>query len=182
MAKDSCVIDLPVEEMTCLKTIAQSPWFSVRAEGAFEWLDKKSIRTSTIAIRSSEIVLISCKDIQLPGNHEAFRLGIEKARYTAQGASGIPDTAGSGEWLSRIGLLPKPLNIQLGWNYYDYEIRSRDSARIFAVSVPDTLIVTGTEGRLLVTQHEAPMWLALTADAGRIDEAVGRCERLMQIR
>jgi hypothetical protein len=175
-------LNLATAELECLKAIANAFWFSIRAEGTFEWLDKRAIRTSTIAIRSSEVILLESKDIQLSSNHEAFRISVRRAPNVSRAASEGLDICGPGDaWLNHIEVLPKPLCLDLLWNSYEYEIQEDNFSRALAVSVPDALVIQGREGKLLVSQDEAPMWLAVTGDPPRIEEALGRSERVIRI-
>src|SRR4030095_15511195 len=98
-------LDLPSGELECLRRIAKVPWFSIRAEGVFERVGERHIRTSAVTIRSSEMAVITSRDIQLSKNQEVFRIAIHSGLDAPQFASSGLNVCGSADaWLGDIGL------------------------------------------------------------------------------
>jgi hypothetical protein len=162
--------------------MAQSPWYSVRLEDPFEKEADNRIRASAILIHTKGVVRLRSTDILLPGKHEAFRLSIDSQAVAVDMARTSYEICGSiGEWCSGLEVLPQPASISLVWNTYTYDRQEAAEPRTFEISVPDSLLIEGKRGRILVAQHQLPNWLAICSDGREIDAALSRATRIDRI-
>jgi hypothetical protein len=174
-------LELEPGELDCLKSLATSHWFSVRTRGIFQRVDKQSIRATEIEIRSVETVVLGSKDIPLSGDHEAFRISLRKQTGASSDADQLEICGGAGAWLSKVGVLPAPLAVDLVRFTQEYGMAGKHASRTLTIEVPEAVLVQGNGGRLLVSQDAMPMWLNVTADAERIDNTLARSHRVVRI-
>jgi hypothetical protein len=174
-------LELEPGELECLRLLATNHWFSVRARGIFQRVDKESIRATEIAVRSVETVVLGSKDIPLSGNHEAFRISVRKQTGASPDGDQFDICGGAEAWLSKVAVLPAPLAVNLVWITEEYGLDAKYASRTLTIEVPEAVLVQGHGGRLLVSQDAMPMWLNVTADADRIDDTLARSHRVVRI-
>lgn len=88
---------------------------------------------------------------------------------------------GEGAWLAHLELLPRPVGISVVWNSYDYDVREAGASATYSVTVPDSLVIEGKKGKVLVTQHQLPTWLAVSVDSEEIETVLTGAVRIDRI-
>lgn len=181
-AQDPSELEFAAAEIRCLDALGRAHWFSVRAEGSFQAIDQKSIRAFVVAIRTSQVVLLESRDVQLSGNHEAFRISLrESSGLNPPDSEGLDICGGVAPWLADIGILPQPAAIEVVWTAHEYGVAAKHFSRTLSVTVPDALIIHGRAGRLLLTPDEVPNWLLASIDSQRIDDVIGNSQRIRRM-